>query len=231
MLAGLWRMMATRAALIDDDEWRSRGMAAVLTEREIEVRRYPSVDRFAVDGNGTQTVLVSDRLCHGGALARIRETFPSARVLVFGDLDCHDDAARFFAGGAQGCFSLSLSPGKLAEAVRHVAQGKVWGSREALAAALDSRDERDPRPSPYSAEEMRLLRMLEDGLTNKEMAQRLGFAESTIKSRFNRLYRRFGVSSRVQLLTAVMRKGIVDAQLTGGGSRETSERMREASRK
>ena len=60
-------------------------------------------------------------------------------------------------------------------------------------------------------EEMALLRMLLEGLANKEMAQRLGVAEVTIKARLNKLYKSFGVSTRLQLLSAAIRQGILPA--------------------
>jgi DNA-binding NarL/FixJ family response regulator len=43
----------------------------------------------------------------------------------------------------------------------------------------------------------------------KEIAQRLGLAEVTIKSRLTRLYKRFGVSTRLQLLSSAIDKGLV----------------------
>ena len=49
--------------------------------------------------------------------------------------------------------------------------------------------------------EQALLRMLAQGMTNKEMAAELGLAEITVKSRLARLYRRFGVRTRTQLLS------------------------------
>jgi DNA-binding NarL/FixJ family response regulator len=49
-----------------------------------------------------------------------------------------------------------------------------------------------------TASDTALLRMLGDGLSNKEMAAELGIAEITAKTRLARLYRRFGVHTRVQ---------------------------------
>jgi DNA-binding NarL/FixJ family response regulator len=58
-------------------------------------------------------------------------------------------------------------------------------------------------------DERQLLVLLNEGLSNKEIGQRLGLAEPTIKAKFNKLYKRFGVATRLQLLTTAIREGIL----------------------
>jgi two-component system response regulator DevR len=60
-----------------------------------------------------------------------------------------------------------------------------------------------------SSPELTLLEMLYEGLTNKEMAQRLQLAEITVKSRLARLCRRFGVRTRVQMLSIAIRRDLI----------------------
>jgi DNA-binding NarL/FixJ family response regulator len=203
--------MRIRAAIIDDDPWRGRGIAAALADGRIDALRHGSLDTFLLDPSEAGVALVADTVCR----ARARETIALLResvgphVLVYGPFECAQDAAPLFAAGANGCFSLSLPSERLVEAVRIVAEGKVWGNRDALLAAIEWSPDPAGEPTFIGSEEFRLLRLLEAGLTNKEIGQRLGFAESTVKARFNRLYRRFGVNSRVQLLTAALRRGIL----------------------
>ena len=64
-------------------------------------------------------------------------------------------------------------------------------------------------PSPVPFDERNLLHLLFDGLSNKEIASRFGLAEVTIKTRMSRLYRKYGVNTRVQLLAAAVRRGLV----------------------
>jgi DNA-binding NarL/FixJ family response regulator len=202
-----------QVALIDVDCWRRRGIGAVLADDGIAVRQYDSFDGFVADTGGEDVILIADEVCRRRereTIGRLRDVVPRARILVFGGFDTPHCAAPLFASGANGCFELSSPPERLPEAVRHVADGKPWGSRDALHAALELKNETPRAAAPAVVrDEFRLLRLLHAGLTNKEIAQRLGLAESTVKARFNRLYRRFGVASRVQLLTAAMRKGIL----------------------
>lgn len=206
-------MHRLQVALIDVDRWRSRGIGAVLADDGIAVRPYDSFDAFVADAGGEDVILIADEICRRRereTVGRLRDAVPRAPILVFGGFETPDCAAPLFAHGASGCFELSSPLDRLAEAVRHVADGKPWGSRDALLAALELKNGRSQPAGPTVArDEFRLLRLLHAGLTNKEIAQRLGLAESTVKARFNRLYRRFGVASRVQLLTAAMRKGIL----------------------
>lgn len=52
------------------------------------------------------------------------------------------------------------------------------------------------RPPPLSARERQLIELAAQGLTNREIAQRLFLAESTVKRHLSRSFRRLGVSSR-----------------------------------
>ncbi|HEU5161816.1 MAG TPA: hypothetical protein VFV54_01600, partial [Thermoanaerobaculia bacterium] len=128
-----------RACLIEEDEWRSRGIDAVLSAGGVDVLRFETFDRFILEGGECDVVIVSEHFCRAReqeTIAAILETASSARVLVFGDFDSADDAVPLFAAGANGCFDLALPPSRLLEAVALVSEGKVWGSRESLAAAI-----------------------------------------------------------------------------------------------
>ena len=61
----------------------------------------------------------------------------------------------------------------------------------------------------FSPDDLLLLGYLHDGLSNKEIASRIHVAEVTVKARLGRLYRRFGVNTRLQLLSAAIREGLV----------------------
>ncbi|HEY3053169.1 MAG TPA: LuxR C-terminal-related transcriptional regulator [Thermoanaerobaculia bacterium] len=159
-------------------------------------------------------------------IAVLRDLFDPCSVLVYGDVESLEVTAQVFAAGARGYFVLSHPPGLLPKAIGIVSKAKFWGPREAVARMaeriLESKDEEDAYPAMIVDEdERRLLLLLNEGLSNKEIGQRLGLAEATIKARFKRLYKRFGVTTRLQLLTTAIREGIiisapVSAMRTGG---------------
>ena len=114
-------------------------------------------------------------------------------------------AADALAAGAHGYFALSSDPQLLRAAVEAVSSGRVWAPREVVPFLTQVRDETD-QLDPHLLE---VLRLLHEGLSNKEIGNRLGLAESTVKGRMNRLYRRFGVTTRLQLLTTALRTRIL----------------------
>ena len=65
------------------------------------------------------------------------------------------------------------------------------------------------REDDLDSQQRILLSLLHEGLTNKEIASRLGLAEATVKAKMNRLYRRFGVATRLQLLATALRERII----------------------
>jgi len=164
-------------------------------------------------------ILLSHRLIidYGISLIpHLKDLFASV-VLVYGDQTNLDITAQLLAAGASGYFILSTPPKYLSEAVLVVSKGNLWGQREAVALmaqrlADGKAAERRPRVAEaLSEKEMIILRCLNDGLTNKEIASRLGVAEITVRARLTKLYRRFGVSTRLQLLSTVIRKGLLDS--------------------
>jgi DNA-binding NarL/FixJ family response regulator len=142
------------------------------------------------------------------SLPNIRRKFPHAKILVHGEQSDPAVIADFVAQGADGYFALSLGEEKLLKAIRVVARGAVWLPETAVSSIVQ-RMRRVATSEPLGSPEHTLLRMLNDGLTNKEMAQELGVAEITMKTRMARLYHRCGVHNRVQLLSFAHRNGLL----------------------
>jgi DNA-binding NarL/FixJ family response regulator len=195
-----------RVVLLEPDYWRRRGVLTVLQEsQKIEV----------VDGERSPADLVL--LSYNRISERGLEEIPRARsrygcdVLVYGESNDLSLAAEVFRAGAPGYYVENGSPAMLCLAVEVVSGGKIWGSREALMLALQRAAERtaQPQSAPLEPQEVELLTLLHEGLSNKEIGERVGLAAATIKTRLNRLYKRFGVTSRLQLLSAALRRGMI----------------------
>jgi two-component system, NarL family, response regulator LiaR len=203
---------AMRVLVLDNDRWREMGIARVLD-------RAPGLTPVLERDLGDQTwskslasvILVSDGSARTDARRSprsLRRKFPHARILVHGELEDPAAIAEFLAQGADGYFTLSLGEEKLIKAISVIARGSVWLPNRAVNSIVEQLRSGET-PSTLSAKEHALLRMLVDGLSNKEMASELGVAEITVKTRLSRLYRRFGVRTRVQLLSHAIRHGLV----------------------
>jgi DNA-binding NarL/FixJ family response regulator len=95
------------------------------------------------------------------------------------------------------------------KAIRDVAHGSVWIPGAAVTSMVKALRHGTGATSQLNDVEATLLRMLDQGLSNKEMAAQTGVAEITVKTRLARLYRRFGVNTRVQLLSYAVRNGLI----------------------
>lgn len=213
--------MAIRVLLLEPDPWRHRGLASVLRDAgtfevsaESDYRTILTLesrpDDLAVDVVGLSHRLVLE---YGVALiALMSDLFAPCAVIVHGEIDAVEVAAQVYAAGGRGYFVLSHPPGLYPKAVELVSQRKIWGPRDAVMLMVDKvLHQHAPVPNVeiLDDEEWRLLALLNEGLSNKEIGHRVGLAEATIKARFNRLYKKFGVATRLQLLTAAMRKGLI----------------------
>jgi DNA-binding NarL/FixJ family response regulator len=201
-----------RVLVLDTDSWREMGIARVL-DRTAGLT--PILERDLGDQTLSKSlasvVLISEAAARTDArrsLRAIRRKFPRARILVHGEQSDAGTIADFLAQGADGYFTLSLGEEKLVKAINVVARGSVWLPENAVT-TLVNQLRTDTAVPPLSTSDRALIQMLADGLTNKEMAAELSVAEITVKTRLARLYRRFGLRTRVQLLSYAMRHGLL----------------------
>ena len=77
---------------------------------------------------------------------------------------------------------------------------------------------RDPEEvdwsEPLSQREVEILRLISDGLTNREIAQKLVLSVDTVKWYNKQLYSKLGVSSRTQAASLARQKSILDPSAT-----------------
>jgi DNA-binding NarL/FixJ family response regulator len=129
--------------------------------------------------------------------------FPGAPLLVEGYDETLDAIANVLTGGAKGYFQLSSEPENLLKALAVVHKGRIWAPREAVALMVNgfSNDAPTPESGLITPHARSILNLLQQGLSNKEIAQSLGVSEVTVKSHLTKLYRRLGVHNRLELLT------------------------------
>jgi two-component system, NarL family, response regulator DevR len=213
-----------RVLLLEPDGWRFRGMWSVLRDSgEIDVvgeLDYARVLTFTrpPESLAAEVVVIAHRLLleYGIALVpMLREVFAPCNVMVHGEADHLELTAQMYAAGARGYFPLASPPGLLVKGVVVVNEGKYWGPREAVALMAErvlaerAEEEAGPPSNGLDPDDRMLLALLNEGLSNKEIGQRMGLAEPTIKTRFNRLYKHFGVATRLQLLSSAISRKLV----------------------
>jgi two-component system response regulator NreC len=150
---------------------------------------------------------------------------PSARVLV---LTMHDDPAYLQAAlqaGASGYIVKKAADVELLTAIRAVHQGRsvvdLTRPREPVPGQQIRRVSRDSpsagHPRPLSRREAEVLRLLAQGHTNQEAADRLAVSVKTIETHRKRLSHKLGLKSRAQLFRFAVEVGLLEGDAAESG--------------
>ncbi len=114
--------------------------------------------------------------------------------------------------GAAGYLPKGASPAELAGAIRAVAAGGVFFSREILAAAHGALEPPTPR-------EVEIIAGIAGGATSKEIAGTLDIGLRTVETHLERCFARYGVASRAELVALAMREQwLAEPPSAGGGA-------------
>jgi DNA-binding NarL/FixJ family response regulator len=202
--------------VLEPDRWRRLGFMHVLKD-EAQIKLVDGVDYNRIlalrnnpaDLDPTVVMLSHDLLADFrlSLLAKIKGLFPRANILVHGYEANIDKVAEILIAGAKGYFLLSGQPENLLESLKFVSKGLIWGPPEAIARSLGRlitlKDIKPvaTRTDLITVRERTLVSLLAKGLSNKEIANKLGVAEVTVKFHLAKLYKRFKVQTRLQLLT------------------------------
>jgi len=195
-----------RVFLVDDHEVVRRGVAEVLEDdagiavvgeagsAAEALARVPAVrpdvvvvDMRLPDGDGAQ-------LC-----ARLRARDPSLRLLVltsYSDADAVADAVR---AGAHGYVLKQVRGSALVSAVLTIAAGgTVYQTDVRAGGSSRPVPNRTDRLAQLTEQERSVLRLIGEGLTNRQIGDRMGLAEKTVKNYTSHLLAKLGLERRTQ---------------------------------
>lgn len=119
-------------------------------------------------------------------------------------LQTSNAALELLRAGAGGVVPLDASAAQIGIALRAVAAGLGVFSPAHLESASTSRP-----PSTLTAREREVLRMIAEGLANKEIAWRLGISDHTVKFHVSALLGKLGAGSRAEAISAGIRQGVI----------------------
>jgi DNA-binding NarL/FixJ family response regulator len=118
------------------------------------------------------------------------------------------EGAELMRQGGAGIFMKHSSAASLSQAIRQVMSGGVWFEQQHLRRMLDAplTEKHDERASneQLSERERRVLRYILEGLTNKQIADRLDISESSVKATLQQLFDKAGVRTRSQLVRVAL---------------------------
>ncbi len=202
--------MTVRVLLVDDHEVVRRGLRDLLdTEADIEVAAEAGgVDEALVRAQAVavDVAVVDMRLPDGDGLElckKLREQANPPRVLVLTAFDDEQALVGAINAGASGYLLKQVRGQDLVNAVREVAAGRSLLDPVTTSRVLD-RLRRGSTREPdeldtLTDQERRVLELIGEGLTNRQIAERLFLAEKTVKNYVTSVLAKLGMERRTQV--------------------------------
>ena len=207
-------MTAITVLLVDDHLVVRSGLRALLgTQPDINVVAEAASGEEALQllEQDAVSVVVMDLAMGRGmdgieAIRRIRERNKRQAILVFTTYDSDSDIVRAVDAGAMGYLLKDAAPGEIFTAIRGAVQGKSVMSAPVASRLFQQLRNPDEILTPREAE---LLSLLTEGLSNRELGQRLFISEATVKTHLAHIYAKLGVDTRAAAIaTAIRREGM-----------------------
>src|SRR5712672_1410181 len=171
--------------------------AANAVEAVAEFRRHrPDItlmDLRLPGANGTDTLIA------------IRGQFPDARIIMLTTSDADAEIQRALRAGAAGYVLKSMPKNELLAVIRSVHAGKRHVPPEVAARLAEHLGEED-----LTARELDVLRLIRDGYRNKQIADQLSIAETTVNFHIKNLVDKLGANDRTHAVTIALRRGLLE---------------------
>lgn len=198
-----------RVFLVDDHEIVRRGVGDLISaEPDLEVVGEAGTVAHAlarIPATRPEVVVLDVRLPDGNGIELCRELLTgddSLRCLILTSFTDEQAMLDAILAGASGYVVKDIGTTDLVDAVRAVGAGKsLLDNRAAAALMAKIRTEAEEQKGPLAGlteQERKLLALLGEGLTNRQIAARMFLAEKTVKNYVSRLLTKLGVERRTQ---------------------------------
>ena len=197
-----------RLVLVDDSEVVRTGLRTLLgSEKSIEI-----IGEAGTVASGVETcarlkpdlVLLDIRLPDGTGFDACRQILtraPATRVLILTSVADDKLVENAIRAGAHGYLLKEIDRRGLVQAIRDVAEGKSVLDPNVTARVMEfmksGRDEENVLTS-LSPQENRVLALIAEGCTNKEVGVKLGLSEKTVKNYLSTVFEKLHVSRRAE---------------------------------
>jgi two-component system nitrate/nitrite response regulator NarL len=140
------------------------------------------------------------------ALNELQASFPAVRVIILLKSAPRDLVIDAFRAGAEGVVCRTEPIQVLCKSIQTVHMGQIWANSHQLHFVLEALTSSTPlrvvdAKGGYllAQREDEVSNLVAEGMTNREIAQKLGIAEHTVSNYLFRIYEKLGISSRVEL--------------------------------
>jgi two-component system response regulator DevR len=200
--------------IVDDHELVREALTTLLeTDEEIELVGEAATGRDALaklSGTKADVALLDLRLPDLDGIELCREigsAHPEVRCLILTGQPDDSFVAEAILAGAAGYITKGVRIKELASVIRRVAAGESMIDSDAahrLLTSLQKETSRNEEPR-LTPQEARTLELIGEGLTNREIANRLNLAEQTVKNYVSNILAKLGFSRRTQAAVYAVR--------------------------
>ncbi|HJU86071.1 MAG TPA: response regulator transcription factor [Gemmatimonadota bacterium] len=202
--------MPIRVSLADDHPVMLEGLAAVLARNEdVEIvgRDLHGEAALTVIREQAPDVAVLDAVMPGLSgveiLKAVREEGLSTRVVLLAGELGSDDLSESIRLGVEGILMKDEASTVLLDCVRSVALGGRWVSVELVGRALNIAAGGQANGDTLTPRETEIAAGVAAGLQNKEIAEKLGIADGTVRIHVHNIFKKLGIQNRVELANRV----------------------------
>ncbi|WP_439888097.1 response regulator [Pseudomonas sp. MBLB4123] len=202
-----------RIGIVDDHPLLRQGVAAALkriADFEVVEQGGSAEEAECIAAEYRPDVMLMDVHMPGDSFSAVRAIVlanPAIKVLMLTVSESEDDAYAALEAGAKGYVLKGVSGPELAQAIRNVALGQTFitpGFAGKLISNLQKHNEDEKTVDELTHREEQIIREVANGLTNREVADKLSLSEKTVKHYMTSIMQKLQVRNRVEAVTAVM---------------------------
>ena len=139
------------------------------------------------------------------AISRIRNEFPDAKIIVLSTYGGDVQVLRAIKAGARGYIVKGHVHRELLDTIRSVHAGHKRIPPEIAAELADHAAD-----DQLSSREIDVLRLIGEGNANKQIADKLSIAETTVKNHISNIFSKLGANDRAHAVTIALQRGIIE---------------------
>jgi NarL family two-component system response regulator LiaR len=211
-----------RVLIVDDHDIVREGQRALINTE-------PGMEVIGEARNGIEAVELAEKLQPDvilldlhmpkkdgiAASEEIKKGNPEARILVLTSFAEDDRVFAAIKAGAMGYLLKDSSPHKILKSIREVFQGTTSIEpriAKKLMREIHRSSDSPPTEEPLTIREMEVIRLIAEGLSNQEIAERLVISERTVRTHVTNILGKLHLANRTQAALYALREGLTDLQ-------------------